>query len=461
VDGLANRRASEPSPDAARKQSRTQQIFGWFHRTLSESFFAALKQDLEIVENSCIFTLPVTTWLMIMQRLSPRGTLATAVSELLQGNGRELLQPCKQVREGRISANTGAYSQARQRVPQEALRRVAQRTFEYLHQLAPKGGIRDRLFLLDGSSIRLAHSPAIIKRYPPAQNQNGESHWPVLRVAVMHHVITAMAMAPEFGPMYGREAVGEQEVAEPLIARLPSASVLMADRNFGVFSVVWCAHHRGHAVVVRMTEPRAKRLSGGDLPLDSDCKVTWQPSRDDIRAHPELTADAQIEGRLIVVWPEGMQERLCLFTTLQEPAAEVVALYKERWHIETDLRSLKDQIRLHTIPARSPDLMAGELFIAVASYNLIRSVMAEAAEPIGIEPRRLSFSRSREAFWAFARAVAAVDPRQKFEEHWQVLMRALSQSKLPNRPRRTAPRAVWPRPQHFPARKVQNNASKI
>ncbi len=28
---------------------------------------------------------------------------------------------------------------------------------------------------------------------------------------------------------------------------------------------------------------------------------------------------------------------------------EVIALYGERWTIETDLRSIKEQVRLHTI----------------------------------------------------------------------------------------------------------------
>src|ERR1019366_3428036 len=70
--------------------------------------------------------------------------------------------------------------------------------------------MRDRLFLLDGSSIQLMHTPALLKVYPTAENQHGESHWPVMRVVVMHHVVTALAIAPQFGLMYGEEAVSEQ-----------------------------------------------------------------------------------------------------------------------------------------------------------------------------------------------------------------------------------------------------------
>jgi putative transposase len=69
----------------------------------------------------------------------------------------------------------------------------------------------------------------------------------------MHHVVTALAMPPEFGPMYGNEAVSEQALAEPLIDKLPPESVLIGDRNFGVFSVAWHARSQGHRVLVRTT----------------------------------------------------------------------------------------------------------------------------------------------------------------------------------------------------------------
>jgi hypothetical protein len=262
-------------------------------------------------------------------------------------------------------------------------------------------------------------------------------------------------MAPHFGPMYGAKAVGEQGLAEALIDGLPDLSIMIADRNFGVFSVAWRAHSRGHKVLMRMTEVRAKRLMAGDLIVGTDQRLRWQPTPHDRRAHPELPVDASIEGRLIVARSEDAKEILYLLTTLEEPAETVAALYKERWHIETDLRSLKEQVRLHTIPARSPDLVATELLMAIAGYNLIRAAMSEAARQIGIEPRRISFSRSRESFWAFARAVAHVDSQQAFERHWRLLLRSIGQAKLPKRNRPPTPRTVWGKPHGFPFKKTQ------
>jgi hypothetical protein len=457
VDGTAQYKTALPAEPTASGESHTRGIFGWFAKTLPQSFFESLKKDFELAGNSCIFTLQVTSWLMIVQRLCPEGTLATAVGELLHGNGRELLDPCKRVRDENISAATGAFSQARQRIPAEAARRVTERTFEQLARIRPADTLRDRLFLLDGSSIRLAHAPAVVKEYPPAKNQHGDSHWPVMRVVVMHHVVKGLAMAPYFGPMYGPKAVGEQELAEALIDRLPESSVLIGDRNFGVFSVAWHAHKCGHKVLVRLSEPRAGKLNGGSDPgAGTDRKVTWQPGAGDRRGHRELTGEERVEGRLIAIFSEEAMEILYLFTTLEEETAETVAaLYKERWHIETDLRSLKEQVRLHTIPARSPELIACELLMAIACYNLIRALMSEAAQQIGIEPRRLSFSRSREMFRAFSRGVAHVESEKEFERRWNILIRSIGQCRLPKRYRPPAPREVWPIRQNFPSRKVQ------
>jgi hypothetical protein len=106
VDGTQDQAALQ-APQPGLVQSR--EILNWFGKILPPSFFESLKQDLGIIGNSCIFTLPVTIWLMVLQRLSQKGTLTTAVTELLHGNGKALLEPCKQVREDRISASTGAY----------------------------------------------------------------------------------------------------------------------------------------------------------------------------------------------------------------------------------------------------------------------------------------------------------------------------------------------------------------
>jgi hypothetical protein len=418
-------------------------------------FFEELRRDLQIVENSRIFTLPVTVWLMILQRLSPLGTLESAVEQLRQGSGQELLEPCKRVRKEQISPHTGAYGQARVNLPAAAARRVAERTFCSLCVAAMGETLLDRCFVLDGSTIRLAHSTPTAAAYPPARNPRRPSHWPKLLIAVMHHVRTGTAMAPVFGPMHGPERVSEQSLAQQLVDQLPPLSVLVGDRNFGIFSMLWHAHTQQHRVLTRLSADRARPLAGGTEPsLGSDTTVIWEPSAHDPRKHPEIPAEAQIQGRLIAVRSAGAKQNLYLFTTLEEPVSEIVALYSRRWDIETDLRSLKQQVRLQELNAKSPNMIASELYIAVATWNLIRAVMRAAAQQSNVEPRRLSFSRARAALLAFTQAAAHHRSVAEQERAWQLMLQSIAQCRLPVRHRPPAPRLVWPRPQTFAKRKV-------
>jgi hypothetical protein len=69
---------------------KAENIFDQFRRVMSAEFFDRLRTDLGVVENSGIYTMPVTAWLMVLQRPSPLGTLEYAVEQLRQGSGREL-----------------------------------------------------------------------------------------------------------------------------------------------------------------------------------------------------------------------------------------------------------------------------------------------------------------------------------------------------------------------------------
>ena len=81
-----------------------------------------------------------------------------------------------------MSSNTGALSRARPRLAVEA---VFDQIFTNLKQPAQAGGgLLSRLFPINGSSIRLPHSAALTKAYPPDGNHHGEAHWPVIRILV-------------------------------------------------------------------------------------------------------------------------------------------------------------------------------------------------------------------------------------------------------------------------------------
>jgi len=310
------------------------------------------------------------------------------------------------------------------------------------------------VFLLDGSSLELEHCPELMRNYPPAQNQHGRSHWPVLRIVVAHDVETGMAQSPCWGPMYGSEAVSEQELAEKLITSLPAQSTLLGDRNFGVFWVAWAAQQSKLGVVLRLTEVRARKLVG-IISQPGDYEVEWKASRWDGGKRRRFASDSVIKGRLIAarIGRGKSKQWLYLFTTLSSSVEEVVALYGRRWNIETDLRSLKRTVNLHHIHAKSQDMFEKELWMAVSAYNFVRAVMCMAARRNNIDPRQLSFSGVLTVVnCAWARLMAAPSQPDVFLQ----MLDLVAQCTLPiRRKRRSYPRAVWRHRSAFPNRRPE------
>ncbi len=450
-----------PLPDPAWKSD----VLHLYERLVPAPFVQQLQQQAAFRQNNRVYTCLVVMWLFIVQRLHGGAPLQVAVFELLRGLPATFWpRPCKRLRErGQrpLSSNSGAYNQARQELPLTVVEQSCDRIFDQLtaHLHGAVAGVGARAFFFDGTSVRLPHTAELCERYPPGSNQYGETHWPLVRLLVAHDLATGLAMRPQWGPMHGRHAVSEQQLLEAAIDRLPAGSLVVGDANFGVFSVVYAAAQRRHPVLVRLTVARAQRLAGGPLRDGIDRPVVWRPSREDRRRHPELPIDACVEGRAIIrrVQPDNGAAPflLALFTTLQIDQDEVMKLYGQRWNIETDLRSLKSTLHLEQLTCTTPDMVAKELNLAMAAYNLVRAVTCLAAERNGIPPRGYSFARVRMAVETFTPLIATARDEQEARKYFDLLMYYTGQAKLPKRhnKRQSYPRAVWNRGDSFPRRK--------
>jgi hypothetical protein len=445
-------------------------VLSLFLRLLPAQFFTQLREKEQLRrQNNRVYSDSVVLWLMIVQRVIANGTLETAVMELLRGLPTDFWpRRCKrlQVRpEGaktNLSGNTASYNQARQHLPLAIVEQSADQVFrQLLEQVGRPGPVAERqAFFVDGSSLRMPYNEALSARYPPGSNQNGKSHWPLLRIVVAHDLYSGLAMRPEWGALNGNEAVSEQSLLEQAIGRLPTGCIVLGDANFGVFSVAYAGTQRGHPVVLRLTLARARHLAEGELREEMDFRIRWQPSRDDRRNHPELPADASVTGRLIVrrVQPDNGAAPflLALFTTLLEDEPDsILKLYGYRWNIETDLRSLKDTLQLDQLTSTTPEMVAKEIDVAMLAYNLVRAVTCLAAQQAGLNPRQFSFTRVRNVINAFAPLIATARDAMQAQQLFERMMYYVRQAKLPrrNRKRSSYPRAAWPQPYKYPKRK--------
>jgi len=424
------------------------------------TFFAELETSLNLRSRRRVFSLPLLVWLMISQRLQPKATLSTAVQQVVQRQPRVLLSDHKRILEGRVSCHTGAYSDARQAMPVAVAENVADRVLNHLLSSRREAlpGWDRRTFILDGSSLEMPCTEELVEAFPP----HPKSHWPVLLMLVAQELTTGLAERPCWGPMYGPKAVSEQALTERVLDRLPDSSVLLGDINFGVFSVAFAATQRGHDVLLRLQPNRAQAVGRG-LALRSglDRQICWRPSAYERKRHPELPADACVRGRLIVeqvTASDGSIVTLYLFTTLSLHVEQILALYGQRWNVETDLRSLKRTLGLQILRCKSEDMIAKELILSITGFNLVRAMMNTAAETNNLDPRRLSFSRSQDVVNAALPGLAAATTQAEYQVRLHRMIQLVASCKLPDRSARpSTPRHVWAHGCKFTKRKVIHN----
>jgi len=419
--------------------------------------------EAQAMENNRVYSTAVVIWLMIIQRLQAEGTLETAVLELPGLPASFWPNPCKrrQLGERSMSSNTGAYSQARQKLPVKVVQGFCDHLFAQL-SAGTNGSlpmIGRRAFVFDGTTIRTPHTEKLKQLYPPTSNQEGESHWPLIRMVVAHDLATGLGMRPAWGAVNGLQAVSEQRLFEQAVERLPALAVVLADANFGVFSVAYAAVQRNHPVVVRMTAQRAKSMLQVPLSDGIERRLDWRPTKADRKSHPDLPPEACIRGRLIVtlVQPSDGSTAflLCLFTTLEEAREEIIKLYGLRWNIETDLLNLKKTLRMAQLTCTTSEMVDKEIEVAVMSYNLARAVIYQAAQKAGVAPRSFSFTRVRNVINVYGPKIAAAKSESETNELVELMFYYIAQAKLYQRKRPSYPREVWHSTKPFPKRKAQ------
>jgi hypothetical protein len=112
------------------------------------------------------------------------------------------------------------------------------------------------------------------------------------------------------------------------------------------------------------------------------------------------------------------------------------------WQIELDLRSLKATMQMSELRCKAPEAVRKEVWAHVLAYNLIRTVMAQAAARHAVAPRSISFKgalQTLEAFQPLLEVGPARDAAGRRDLH-QKLLAAIVTHRVADRPDRYEPR---------------------
>ena len=290
----------------------------------------------------------------------------------------------------RVAGKSGI-SQARTRLGEAPLRRLYEEVVRPLATRASKGAwYRDwQLVSLDGSCLDVADTAANGTAFGRPGASRGESAFPQFRFVALVENGTHVL----FGARLGSIGEGETTLAHAALPALQRGMLCLADRQFFGYALWQEAIATGADLLWRVRGNA--RLPREAVLADGSYLTTIYPSETDRRHRTKGVGVRAIEYRL-----EGVADAEPLYrlvTTILDPArapaAELAALYHERWEIEGALAELKTHLRGARIVLRSktPELVRQEFWGLLLAHFAVRGLMHEAALRANQDPDRLSF----------------------------------------------------------------------
>ena len=324
---------------------------------------------------------------------------AIALAFYMEASTREVLRCLLEglrwlaLEEGGDLAVTGksGISQARSRLGAAPLRLLSEKLVTPQARPETKGAwYRNwRLVSIDGSTLDVADTAENATSFGRPGASRGESSYPQLRLVSLVESGTHVLFGTAEGP-YG---ASEARLARDVIKHLNADMLCLADRGFVGFALWQEAAETGAALLWRtrknMILPVLQRFEDGSYL--SKLYASEKDRRHDSNGCLVRVVEYRLDGI------EGAEPRYRLITTIiepaQAPAAELAALYHERWEIETALGELKTHLRGRRMVLRSktPELVRQEFYGLLLAHFAVRCLMHEAALKGDRDPDDLSF----------------------------------------------------------------------
>lgn len=400
----------------------------------------------------CLFTPLVTLWMFLAQVLSADGSCREAVAKLLAflaAASRATGVPAGLLE---IDPETGPYCKARKRLPECLVSRLARETGLKLHRRHPSGALLGgrNVKVVDGTTCSMPDTPGNQKEWPQPGTQKPGLGFPLVRLVAVMSLNCAAVLDVATGPYKGKQT-GETALFRTLLKSMEKGDVLLADRYYASFWMIALLLAIGVDSLFRQHQLRRIDFRGGRRLGRDDHVITLKrpaqrPDWMDKAAYERMPENLTVRELRLQVTQRGFRVRtLVLVTTLLDAQLydkqELGRAFRFRWHVELDIRAIKQTMNMSVLRCKTPAMVRKEIWMHLLAYNLVRTLMNQAAEQEGIEPREVSFAGAVQTVNAFAPALelAAEGDRPAL---LKVLLRAIARHRVGDRPNRYEPRAV-------------------
>jgi len=315
-----------------------------------------------------------------------------AVAEKLAASYKQINGPLSELK----IPSSGALTMARQRLPWQVIQRLFQTVSVPITTEATPGAFYHHLRLqsFDGSTIDLPDSAENGESYGYPSNALGRGAFPQLRCVTLVENGSRAVIDFEEGP--GDKRSSEIKLARPIIERLKSGTLNMADRLFPGKELWDLGISKGAHLLWRVKS---------DVRLDIDQELPDGSYLSRFCGHSDCKGKKRKNGTLVRVIAykiPGKNETFRLITSLLDadayPAEELARLYPQRWDVETVYKDLKFTLPegKQIIRSKSPEMVKQEIYGMLLAHRAIRVTMLDAAVYGNVHPDSISLRRTVE-----------------------------------------------------------------
>lgn len=416
-----------------------------FTNILSEQAVSKAVTAIEKCWLDRIYSPVVTLWVFVSQVLSQDHSCRAAVARLIAHRVSHGQRPC--------SAETGAYCQARKRLPEMFFSTAARHTAQALEAGAEEQWLWKgrRVLAYDGSTVSMPDTAENQEAYPQPPQQKPGVGLPLARIAAFFSLscgtLVDLAICS-----YSGKGNSELGMLRSLWDLLLPGDVMLADRYMCAWNEIFLLKERGVDTVIRLSVHRSSDFRRGQRLGKGDHIVRWpKPSivrSIDWQTFKSLPEFLTVRETRVRVEQPGFRSRtiIVVVTTLLNAkavtASDLAELYRARWNAELDLRSLKQTMQMDILRCKTPELVRKEIWTRILAYNLIRTIIAQAASQHDIEPRSISFKGAIQILEAFQPLIAIQADRDSMRRQilYEHILNAIATHRVADRPNRFEPR---------------------
>jgi hypothetical protein len=353
---------------------------------------------------------------------------------------------------------SGSLAKARQRIPMQVWNALC----AAVSALACAcGAARDtwrglRLVLMDGTCVSMPAEDALFEHYGSNGQARscGKPRYPLARMVVLGLARSRAILAYAVGVYIDSET----SLARTLLKHLRVGDLLIADRLFAAaHAYAMYAKHQIQFITRMHQRVKLAKLRKLEIFAPGDMLVEMPVNAAYRRAHPETPEKvivrvirARISGRDGNTWLHVVTS---LLNPADYPAEEIVALYAQRWRIETLFREFKIDLSGDVLRSKTPDGIAKEIAARVTALNTIRVLMQNAAVQEDADVLRISFVQTLRTVLNFAPGFATQRP-ERLPQLYRRMLEEIARQRVPERPGRQEPRKIRRETKHYPTLRV-------